>query len=124
MTFGFDHVHVLCDDVEIVGTFLREAIGATELRRNQAILNWEFELGGVRIFVRQRRNDELLADSGVRRAGVDHIGLAVPDIDAALESLVARGCTVSEARKQVRADLATAFLMAPGGLLIELLQRG
>ena len=124
MTFGFDHVHVLCDDVEIVGTFLREAIGATELRRNQAILNWEFELGGVRIFVRQRRNDELLADASVRRAGVDHIGLVVPDIDAALESLVERGCTVSEARKQVRADLATAFLMAPGGLLIELLQRG
>ena len=124
MSFTFDHVHVVCDDVEIVGTFLREAIGATEVRRNQAILNWEFELGGVRIFVRQRREGEVLADAGIRRAGLDHIGLTVPDIDVAIETLLAKGCTVTEARRQARADLATAFLLAPGGLLIEVLQRG
>ncbi len=124
MKFVFDHVHVLCDDVATVGNFLREAIGATELRRNEAIRNWEFELSGVRIFVRQRRDDEPLADADIRRAGVDHLGLTVVDIDAAIAEFVAADCTVTEARKQVRADLATAFLMAPGGLLIELLQRG
>ena len=124
MTFGFDHVHVLCDDVEIVGAFLRETIGATELRRNEAIRNWEFELGGVRIFVRQRREDEVLQDAHIRRAGADHIGLTVPEIDAAIGTLTAAGCAVTEAKRQVRADLVTAFLMAPGGLLVELLQRG
>jgi hypothetical protein len=122
--FAFDHVHVLCDDVATVGTFLHEVIGATELRRNETIRNWELELDGVRIFVRQRRDDEPLAGVGIRRAGADHLGFTVLDIDAAIAELAAAGCTLAEARRQVRADLATAFLMAPGGLLIELLQRG
>jgi hypothetical protein len=122
--FGFDHVHILCDDIAVVGGFLRDLIGATELRRNEAIRNWEFELDGVRIFVRQRRKDEALAEASIRRAGADHLGFTVLDINAALDELIAANCTVVETRKQVREDLATAFLMAPGGLLIELLQRG
>jgi catechol 2,3-dioxygenase-like lactoylglutathione lyase family enzyme len=124
VSFSFDHVHVICADIEAVGPFIRDVIGATELRRNAAIMNWEFELDGVRIFVRQCRDDEPLADAGIRRAGVDHLGFAVPDLDAATDRLTAAGCTVVQPRKQVRAGLATAFLTGPGGLLIELLERG
>ena len=124
MTLAFDHVHVVCDNVETVGSFLRDVIGARELRRNAAINNWEMVLGDVRIFVRQRRPDESLADASVRRAGVDHIGLAVADIVAEVERLTATGCSLVQAIARPRSDLATAFLMAPGGLLLELLQRG
>jgi catechol 2,3-dioxygenase-like lactoylglutathione lyase family enzyme len=124
MTFTFDHVHVICDDVALVGGFLQTVIGAEELRRNDAIMNWEYRLSGTRIFVRQRRDDESIADGDIRRAGVDHLGFTVPDMDVALAQLGAAGCRIVQPKKELRADLVTAFLMAPGGLLIELLQRG
>jgi catechol 2,3-dioxygenase-like lactoylglutathione lyase family enzyme len=122
--FSFDHVHVICAELEATGRFLSETIGATELRRNEAIRNWEFELDGVRIFVRESREDEPLADAVIRREGVDHLGFRVEDIDAAIDGLTAAGCVVTQPKVQVRANLATAFLMGPGGMLVELLQRG
>jgi catechol 2,3-dioxygenase-like lactoylglutathione lyase family enzyme len=122
--FSFDHVHIVCAELEATGRFLSETIGATEIRRNEAIRNWEYELDGVRIFVRESRGDEPLADAVIRREGVDHLGFAVADIDAAIARLSGAGCFLTQPKTQVRADLATAFLMGPGGVLVELLQRG
>jgi catechol 2,3-dioxygenase-like lactoylglutathione lyase family enzyme len=124
VTFSFDHVPVVCVELDATGRFLRETIGATEIRRNEAIRNWEFELDGVRIFVRECREVEPLSDAVIRREGVDHLGFAVADIDAAIATLSGAGCVVTQSRTQVRAGLVTAVLMGPGGMLVELLQRG
>ena len=123
MTLTFEHVHILCEDVAVVGKFLVETIGAEELRRNPANMNWEFQLGPVRIFARQRRTDEHLADESVRRRGLDHIGFTTDDIEQEMPRLIDAGCVVVTGTTLPRAGVTTAFVMAPGGLLIELLQR-
>lgn len=123
--FRFDHIHLVCRDLAAVGTFLTDILGAEELRRTEteSLKNWEYSIDGVRVFVRQQRTGELLAEANIRREGVDHLGLRVAEIGSACKHLIAAGCILHEGPSLVRHNLKTAFLMAPGGLLLELLQR-
>lgn len=123
--FEFDHVHVVCEDVEQVGAFLRDVIGAKELRKVETpeMRNWEYQLSDTRIFVRQKKENEVLSDGSIRRAGVDHLGFSVPDLDAAIKRLVEAGCVLNQGPTLLRKGLSIAFVSGPGGLLMEILQR-
>lgn len=123
-TFAFDHVHVVCDDIEILSTFLCDVIGAEEIARRGPYDNWAFSLQGVQIFVRQHRPDEELQPDTVQRAGLDHIGLRVSDVDRTVRELESKGCILTRGPEQILPDLRIAFLLVPGGLLIEVLRRG
>jgi catechol 2,3-dioxygenase-like lactoylglutathione lyase family enzyme len=121
--FRFDHLHIVCQDLPVLGAFLTDILGAKELRRAETLKNWEYSIDGIKVLVRQRQVDEPLGDGDIRREGIDHLGLRVPEIAAACQYLVEAGCVLREGPTRVRGNLSTAFLMAPGGLLIELLQR-
>lgn len=123
-TFEFDHVHVVCDDIDALSAFLCDVIGAKEVSRGGPFDNWAFSLQGVQVFVRQHRPDEELQPDTVRRAGLDHIGLRVNDVDQTVRELEDKGCTLTRAPVQILPDLRIAFLLVPGGLLIEVLKRG
>lgn len=122
--FTFDHVHVVCEDINVLSAFLCDVIGAQEVSRGGPFDNWVFSLQGVKILVRQHRPDEELQPGSVRRAGLDHIGLRVEDVDEAVRELENKGCTLTRAPVQILPDLRIAFLLVPGGLLIEVLKRG
>ena len=119
--FSLDHVHVVCEDLAVTGDFL-ELLGARLDRRNEQTLNWEYTLGAVRVFLRAYREQEARAGQGA--SPLDHLGFTVADIEAAAARLLAAGCTVRVPVKRVRPDLATGFFDGPGGLVVELLQRG
>lgn len=123
-TFSFDHVHVICEDINVLSAFLCDVIGAEEVSRGEQFDNWVFSLQGVRILARQRRPKEELQPGEVRRAGLDHIGFQVDDVDKTVRALEGKGCTLTRAPVQILPDLRIAFLLAPGGLLIEVLKRG
>ncbi|HMN87225.1 MAG TPA: VOC family protein [Bauldia sp.] len=121
--FTFDHVHIVCRDIPAMGAFL-EVLGARERVRNEATKNWEYDLAGMRIFVRAHREGETFGPGTIRRDGLDHLAFTVPDLDAAVARLVAAGARVAIGPTQVRPDLATCFVEGPDGLYLEVIWRG
>jgi catechol 2,3-dioxygenase-like lactoylglutathione lyase family enzyme len=56
--------------------------------------------------------------------GLDHFGLTVEDIDGAVTELRAKGVPFTMEPKTIRPGVRIAFLTAPQGVSIELIQRG
>jgi len=57
------------------------------------------------------------------RYGEDHLGLRVPDVDAAIVELRSRGVTIEMEPKDMGPDLRVAFVRGPDNLRMEILQR-
>ena len=56
--------------------------------------------------------------------GLEHLGLRVDDLDAAAAALKAKGAVFTLEPKEVRPGVRIAFVQAPDGAQVELLQRG
>jgi catechol 2,3-dioxygenase-like lactoylglutathione lyase family enzyme len=54
---------------------------------------------------------------------LEHIGLTVDDVDAAVEELRAKGAEIAIGPLTRNAGLRLAFIRGPEGIMIELVQR-
>ena len=85
----------------------------------------DLKLGGAMIFVA-----EVAADSGVNPPpktpyqGLDHFGLQVKGLDAVVAELKKKGVEFTTEPTTIRPGTRIAFLRAPQGVSIELLERG
>jgi catechol 2,3-dioxygenase-like lactoylglutathione lyase family enzyme len=124
MTFRFDHLHLRSRDAAAAARFYVEALGATELSRvgeatpSRVVL----DLGGSRVFIEQAA-DATHPAATAPNLGLEHIGLTVPDIDAAVDDLARRGIALVSGITELRPGLRIAFFDGPDGVRIELLQR-
>jgi catechol 2,3-dioxygenase-like lactoylglutathione lyase family enzyme len=55
--------------------------------------------------------------------GLEHLGLAVDDLDAALADLKARGVPLVSGPSEPRPGVRIAFLAMPDGVRVELIER-
>ena len=84
----------------------------------------DLKLGGVNIFIAP-----VAAGDGVNPPpvtpyqGLDHFGLRVSGIDAIVAELKAKGAVFTKEPTTVRPGVRVAFLRAPEGVSIELLDR-
>ncbi len=122
---AFDHVHFLCSDVQATERWFVECLGAKLLRRREArgSTTTDLLLGGAMILVRGARRNEAIGDAGPARFGTDHLGLVVPDVDAAVQQLRQRGVEIFEGPTQVNPGLRIAYVRGPDQVRIELVQR-
>jgi hypothetical protein len=118
------HTHILCRDLEPMLAFWIEAIGAKLVRRRKFFADDGAELDvGVLptlIFVRQ------IAPSANERTlpclGYDHIGMAVKDMDAALEKILKHPLASLHVKPGMAGTLKYAFVKGPEDILVELMQ--
>ena len=82
----------------------------------------DVRLGGMDIFIAPAGRDAAAAP-GHPHQGLDHFGLRVPDLEAAVAELKARGAVFTMEPKLLRPGLRIAFLTGPEDVSIELLQR-
>ena len=80
------------------------------------------DLGGLTVFIEQAPAETTPA-APPPCLGIEHIGLRVADIEAAMADLTARGVPVRTGITQRAPDLRIAFVEGPDGALIELLER-
>jgi lactoylglutathione lyase len=84
----------------------------------------DLKLGGVNIFIAP-----VVSGDGVNPPpttpyqGLDHFGLSVSGIDAVVAELKAKGAEFTREPTTVRPGVRVAFLRAPQGVSIELLDR-
>ena len=119
-----DHIHLRSLDATKAAAFYVDAMGAAEAARMEVngALRIILDLGGLRLFVEQ-------VPPGTHRApeppyvGIEHIGLAVDDLDAAVADLRARGVHFAVEPREARPGVRIAFLDGPDKVRIELIQR-
>jgi catechol 2,3-dioxygenase-like lactoylglutathione lyase family enzyme len=124
MTFRFEHLHLRSRDAVAAARFYVETFGAREIAREGApsVTRVVLDLSGLTLFIEHAPDAGPAARPPNR--GIEHIGLAVDDIESTVADLKRRGVAFVIDITDVRPGLRTAFLDGPDGVRIELLQRG
>lgn len=125
MSFRPDHLHFRSTDAEAAARFYVEMFGATETGRAvqpSGALRVMLTLGTLPIFV-EGVPAGTAAPPPAPFLGLEHLGLTVPDMDAAVAGLKAKGACFTLEPRQVRPGVRIAFLEGPDGAIIELIER-
>ncbi|MCJ2011079.1 VOC family protein [Methylobacterium sp. J-076] len=124
MKFRCDHVHLRSRDAGAAASFYVAMFGARETGRvgGDPVQRVILDLGGLTVFIEQAAA-EVHPAASTPCLGVEHIGLAVEDIEAALAELSGRGVKVRVGITDRGAGVRIAFLEGPDGALIEILER-
>ena len=124
LDWDFTHVHVYASDPEATVAWLTDGVGGEVVSERQHPgypKATNIRLGGQIVQVRGQRDAERFEAAGPRSFGIDHIGLCVPDIDAALAELRARGVEpVTDFEQGFSIPDGIAFLRGPDDLWIEI----
>jgi len=124
MSFRLDHIHSRSADPDMTAKFYIENLGATEIRRtdNGAMFRVEIELRGLTLFI-----ETVQGGAGnlrpPRTLGLEHIGLCVLKLDEVMVKLKAAGVGIVVEQKEACPGVKVAFIQAPDGVQIELIER-
>jgi lactoylglutathione lyase len=123
--FTYDHIHLRSPNPEVTAQWYERMLGAEVVRTmQQGKPRIDLKLGGANVFIAL-----VAAGDGVNPPpvtpyqGLDHFGLTVSGIDAVVADLKAKGVEFTREPTTVRPGTRVAFLRAPEGVSIELLDR-
>jgi len=123
--YTWDHIHLRTTDPEGTAQWYERMLGAEVIRSmQQGKPRIDLKLGGANIFIAP-----VTAGDGVNPPpvtpyqGLDHFGLTVSGIDAIVAELKGKGVEFTREPTTVRPGVRVAFLRAPEGVSIELLDR-
>ncbi|PZW43679.1 lactoylglutathione lyase [Humitalea rosea] len=124
IAYSHDHLHFRSPEPLATARFYIEALGATETGRSEINggLRIVLGLGDLVIFVEQAPAGAAPSPAAPS-LGLEHIGLTVADMDAAAADLKSRGVRFSMEPRQARPGVRIAFIEAPDGVRIELIER-
>ena len=124
-TFNWDHVHLRSPDPEATAQWYERMLGAEVIRSmQQGKPRIDLKLGGANIFIAPvAHGDGVNPPPATPYQGLDHFGLCVSGIDAVVADLKAKGVEFTRGPVTVRPGVRIAFLRAPQGVSIELLDR-
>lgn len=127
-TFNWEHIHLRSPDPEATARWYQDMLEAEVIRTPQPDGGTRIDLnlgGGQKVFIASASPDS--ATSAAPQTpyfGLEHIGLTVNDIDAAVTELKRKGVVFTTDPKTVRPGVRIAFMRGPENVLIELIQRG
>ena len=123
--FTYDHIHLRSPDPEATASYYDKMFGAEVIRTMQGDKpRIDLKLGGTNIFIAPvASGDGVNPPPTTPYQGLDHFGLLVSGIDAVVAELKAKGAEFSREPTTVRPGVRVAFLRAPQGVSIELLDR-
>ena len=122
---SWDHIHLRTPNPEGMAEWFEKMLGA-EVKRSmqQGKPRIDLKLGGANIFIAPvETGDGVNAAPTTPYRGLDHFGLSVSGIDAIAADLKAKGVEFTREPTTVRPGVRVAFLRAPEGVSIELLDR-
>ena len=124
MKFEVDHVHLRSLDPEAAADFYVRMFGGTvtgRLDRGET-LRLTVELGSLRLFI-DRVPPGTHGPLKPPALGLEHLGLIVMDLEAAAAELEAKGAVFTLRPTSPRPGTKIAFVQAPDGAQVELLER-
>ena len=123
--FTYDHIHLRTPDPEATAQWYERVFGAEILRTmQQGQPRIDLQLGGANIFIAPvKPGDGVNPPPATPYQGLDHFGLAVSGIDAIVAEMKGKGVVFTKEPATIRPGVRVAFLRAPDGVSIELLDR-
>jgi lactoylglutathione lyase len=124
--FTWEHIHLRSPDPAETAAWYKDMLGAEIIRTPQAdgSTRYDLDLTGQKIFIAKADPAATGVSPQTPYMGLDHFGLTVEDIDGAVTELRAKGVPFTMEPKTIRPGVRIAFLTAPQGVSIELIQRG
>jgi lactoylglutathione lyase len=121
--FTYDHIHLRSPDPEATARWYERHLGAEVIRTTQqGKPRVDLKLGGTDVFIGPvSAGDGVNPPPATPHQGLDHFGLKVSGIDAIVAELKAKGVEVTRGPITIRPGTRVAFLAAPEGVSIELL---
>jgi lactoylglutathione lyase len=121
--YTFDHVHLRSPDREATATWFEDKLGAQIIRSvQQGKPRIDMKVGGQDVFIIQADSAAAAAPSAPYQ-GIDHFGLSVTGLDAAVAGLKAKGVQFTMEPTQPRPGIRICFIRGPENISIELLER-
>lgn len=124
--FTYDHIHLRSPDPEGTGHWYENMFEATIVRTSRPGVpdRIDLNLDGLMVFI-AGPPDTGTIPSGLNdpHYGLDHFGLRVDNLDQTAAAMKAKGAEFSVEPEQIRPDVKIAFVRAPDGVRIELLER-
>jgi catechol 2,3-dioxygenase-like lactoylglutathione lyase family enzyme len=124
--YTFEHIHLLTPNPEATATWYERMLGAEIVRSMpDGKPRIDLKLGGMDIFILpvDPKDATVGAPPQTPHQGLDHFGLRIDDLDATMTELKSKGVEFTRGPITVRPGLRVAFLRAPEGVSIELLER-
>jgi lactoylglutathione lyase len=123
--FTYDHIHLRSPDPEATARWYEQMLDAEVVRSmQQGKPRIDLKLGGANIFIAPvTAGDGVNPPPTTPYQGLDHFGLCVSGIDEVVTALKAKGVQFTKEPTTVRPGVRVAFLRAPEGVSIELLDR-
>lgn len=125
-TLGFDHVHLVAKDPQATASWYVDKLGGAIMRSLdvKGAPQIYVSLGGFIIIVRGQRPVERAAEKPGLEWGIDHFGLRVKgDFDGFCSDLRRKGVAFSLEPTDFNPSTRIAFIQAPDGVSVELLNR-
>lgn len=125
-SYRVDHLHLISPDIERTKDWYCDVFGGKVTFEGQFKGNkvYYVDLNGFNIILIERLPDEEPLPATIQsREGLDHFGLAVQDMDAAVRELKGKGLKFVIEPTQVRPRLRIAYVEAPDKVRIELSER-
>ena len=125
-TLSIDHLHLISEDPQSAAFWYVDKLGA------KIVMSYEvlgapqviIAVGGTTIIIRGRRPKEQPSKKPGLQWGLDHFGFKVAgDFDGFCDELKKKGVTFTMDPVDFSPGLRIAFIQAPDGVSIELLQR-
>jgi catechol 2,3-dioxygenase-like lactoylglutathione lyase family enzyme len=122
--YRFDHIHLRSTDPEAAAAVWANAFGATVKARVQAgpWLRLVLDLAGVPVFLEQVAPGTH-APPAPPFLGIEHVGLTVTDLDAAIADLAGKGVPLVSGPSEPRPGVRIAFFAMPDDVRVELIER-
>jgi lactoylglutathione lyase len=125
-TLGFDHVHLVATDPHATAAWYVQKLGG-EITRSLDLRGAPqvyVALGGFIVIVRGQRTTETVQAKPGLEWGIDHFGLRVRgDFDGFCDELKGKGVEFTLEPTDFNVNTRIAFIQAPDGVSIELLNR-
>lgn len=124
--FTWEHIHLKTPDPEATAAWYEANLGAEIVRTSQpdGTNRIDLNLSGQKVFLAPVDPAKVGAAPAMPYLGMDHFGMTVENVDAAVAELKAKGVTFTMDPTTIRPGVRIAFLTAPQNVSIELLQRG
>jgi catechol 2,3-dioxygenase-like lactoylglutathione lyase family enzyme len=125
-TYTWEHIHLRSPDPEATAQWYHDKLGAEIVRTPQqdGSTRIDLDLTGQKIFIAKADPASIGAPPQIPYMGLEHFGLTVPDMDAAVAELKGKGVSFTMEPRSIRPGVKIAFLTAPQNVSIELIQRG
>ena len=125
-SLAFDHVHLVSKDPHAAASWYVDKLGGKVIRSSdiRGAPQIYVSLGDATVIVRGQRPAELAAEKPSLQWGIDHFGVRVKgDFDGFCAGLRSQGVAFSLEPTDFNPTTRIAFIQAPDGVSIELLNR-